>query len=78
MITIQVGDETYTIKNCSVVSDGKLKRFVEDCIWVAMTEFNDPADGFAEPWLYMRLARFKSIKPVSCDFTPPKDDDIIY
>lgn len=79
MITIKVGEEVYTIKDCRTVSDGKLKQFVEDCIWVAMMEFNDPADGFAEPWLYMRLSRFKSIKPISCDFKPPKQEkDTVY
>ena len=79
MIIVEVGGKKYTIKNANSVSDGPLREFLEDCIYIAMTHYRGPSDGFAEPFLYIHLGKFKSIKLISCDFKPPKHDkNILY
>ena len=73
MIIVEVDDKKYMIKNANSVSDGPLKEFIEDCIYIVMQQYKGPSDGFIEPYLYIHLGEFKSIKLISCDFKPPKD-----
>lgn len=78
MITVDVAGKEYTIKQCHIVSDGPAKEYLEDCVYVAMKEYRDPADGFAEPFLFTKLASFRSIKPKKIEFKKQSKEDLIY
>jgi hypothetical protein len=69
--------ETYTISNNNLVSDGKYKKFLECCIRAIKFDYG-VSKGFWPLFLYFKLARFKAIEPISCDFVPPNDPNIIY
>jgi hypothetical protein len=77
MITVKVNGEKYTISKDFSVSDGVAKEFIEHCIEILQNDYKLWM-GFFEPYLYTKLAAFKSIEVVSMDYDFPKEKNIVY
>lgn len=77
MIIVNVNGEEHRIENGNVVSDGKYKHVVEHCVEMLCSDYK-ASDGFLEPYLFLKLSEFKSIKVVSTDFKFQKNRKEVY
>ena len=81
MITLKINGQVFTITNGNCISgkEGIEKKFLKACIGMIRFEYQDPSDGFWEPYLYIKLANVKAVELVSCDFVfPPHNDNVVY
>ena len=77
MITVKVNGHKYIINKDFSVSNGVAKEFIEHCIEMVRNDYRLWM-GFFEPYLYAKLAIFKSIEVVSIDYDFPKEKNIVY
>ena len=77
MIVVKVNKEKYFIGSDLSISEGIYKKFLKSCIDTIWSDYK-VQNGFFEPYLYIRLGKYKMIELVACDFVPPRNSDKLY